>query len=55
MGRQLGTEGVLSEGLACLMIRATCSTRQAEPRRVRSDWRFKEAAILRKVWPLWRR
>jgi hypothetical protein len=35
------------------MIRATCSRRQAEPRRVRSDWRFKAAAIPRIVWPLW--
>jgi hypothetical protein len=39
----------------CLMIRATCSSRQAEPRRVRSDWRFRAAAIPRNVWPLWRR
>ena len=41
--------------VACLMIRATCSSRQAEPRRVRSDLRFSAAAIPRIVWPLWRR
>ena len=29
--------------VACFMIRATCSSRQAEPRRVRSDWRFSAA------------
>ena len=34
------------------MIRATCSSRQGEPRRFRSDWRFSAAAIPRIVWPL---
>jgi hypothetical protein len=41
--------------IACLMIRATCSSRHAEPQRVRSDWRFTAAAIPRIVRPLWRR
>ena len=31
--------------VACLMIRATCSSRRAEPQRVCGDWRFKAAAI----------
>ena len=39
---------------ACLMILATCSSRQAEPRRVRNARWFSAAAIPRKVWPLLR-
>ena len=48
-------DGLCDQWVACLMIRATCSSRQAEPRRVRSDWRFSAAAIPRNMCPLWRR
>ena len=41
--------------IAYLMIRATCSSRQAEPRRVRSAFRLRAAAIPRIVRPLWRK